>query len=247
MVGLVVAICAFGLLRTIVDAWYARASRAPSTRLVTRNAISLTFPLPMAYAERIRRIDGVSSVSWSNWFGGVYVTERNFFPQFAVDPASYPPLYPGVRAEGRRRKTFMLDQQGASPGASSPTVRLEGGDRIPIPAIYPGNWASRCAASRTAPTPRPTRTQIFHWAAFRATRRLGAAPTGASSSSGIRDPNDAAADRNAAIDASSPTRAETLDRNRAGVPARLRLDEQEGDPGRLSVGDRRSSSSSSWR
>ena len=94
MVGLVVAVCAFGLLRTIVDAWYNGVEGTSSTRLVTRNAISLTFPLPLAYAERIRNVEGVSSVTWSNWFGGVYISERNFFPQFAIEPESYLALYP---------------------------------------------------------------------------------------------------------------------------------------------------------
>ena len=49
VLGLVVAIIAFGLLRTVVDAWYAGAEGASSTRLVTRNAISLVFPLPVNY------------------------------------------------------------------------------------------------------------------------------------------------------------------------------------------------------
>jgi putative ABC transport system permease protein len=40
MVGLVVAISAFGLLRTIVDAWYAGAEASSSTRLITRSATS---------------------------------------------------------------------------------------------------------------------------------------------------------------------------------------------------------------
>ncbi|MCP5809805.1 hypothetical protein NL321_27055, partial [Klebsiella pneumoniae] len=88
MVGLVVAICAFGLLRTVVDAWYAGVDASSSARLVTRSAISLTFPLPLNYAERIRAVEGVKSISWANWFGGIYITERNFFAQFAVDPES---------------------------------------------------------------------------------------------------------------------------------------------------------------
>jgi hypothetical protein len=86
MVGLVVAICAFGLLRTIVDAWYAGVEGTSSTRLITRSSISLTFPLPLSYAERLRSVEGVTGVSWSNWFGGVYITERNFFPSSRWTP-----------------------------------------------------------------------------------------------------------------------------------------------------------------
>ena len=43
VVGIVVAIVAFGLLRTVVDAWYAGANASSSARLVARNAISLVF------------------------------------------------------------------------------------------------------------------------------------------------------------------------------------------------------------
>src|SRR5213082_1064066 len=88
IVGIVVAITAFGLLRTIVEAWYAGANASSSARLVTRNSVSLVFSLPLTYAEKIRRVPGVTGVSWANWFGAIYVSERNFFPQFAIDPAS---------------------------------------------------------------------------------------------------------------------------------------------------------------
>jgi putative ABC transport system permease protein len=43
VLGLVIAVLAYGLLQTVVDAWYAGASAASNARLVTRNAISLTF------------------------------------------------------------------------------------------------------------------------------------------------------------------------------------------------------------
>ncbi|NQW82009.1 MAG: ABC transporter permease, partial [Polaromonas sp.] len=114
--GLVVALAAFGLLRTIVGAWYAGVEGSSSTRLVTRSAISLTFPLPLNYAQRIKAVDGVTGISWSNWFGGVYVTERNFFPQFAIEPASYLALYPEYRLSADERLAFMRDRQGAVVG-----------------------------------------------------------------------------------------------------------------------------------
>jgi putative ABC transport system permease protein len=67
----VVAVLAFGLLQTLVDTWYAGAEASSGTRLVTRNAISLVFPLPITYAERIRQVEDVERVSWANWFGGI--------------------------------------------------------------------------------------------------------------------------------------------------------------------------------
>nr|WP_295077120.1 ABC transporter permease [uncultured Roseateles sp.] len=142
MVGLVVAICAFGLLRTIIDAWYAGVEGSSSTRLVTRSAISLTFPLPMNYAQRLKSVEGVSGISWSNWFGGIYVSERNFFPQFAVEPVSYLALYPEYRLKDAERIAWLRDRQGVIVGRKlADKFGWKVGDQIPLRGtIYPGTW-----------------------------------------------------------------------------------------------------------
>ena len=142
MVGLVVAICAFGLLRTIVDAWYAGAEASSSTRLITRSATSLTVPLPMSYAQRLRAVEGVSGVSWSNWFGGIYITERNFFPQFAVDGATYLPLYPEFVLSDDQRVAWLRDRQGVVVGRKlADKFGWKLGDQIPMRGtIYSGTW-----------------------------------------------------------------------------------------------------------
>src|SRR4029079_10777136 len=77
VLGLVVATLSFGLLQTVVDAWYAGAQAASGTTLVTRNATSLVFPLPLSYAGKIRAVEGVSGVAYANWFGGVYQDPKN--------------------------------------------------------------------------------------------------------------------------------------------------------------------------
>jgi len=40
IVGIVIAVCAFGLLRTVVDAWYHGANASSSARLVTRSSLA---------------------------------------------------------------------------------------------------------------------------------------------------------------------------------------------------------------
>jgi len=84
VVGVAIAILAFGMLRTLVGLWYYGAENASATRLVTRNAISLVFSLPLAYRERIRQVPGVQQVSYGNWFGGIYRDEKQFFANYAV-------------------------------------------------------------------------------------------------------------------------------------------------------------------
>jgi len=166
MVGLVVAICAYGLLRTIIDAWYAGVDGTSSVRLITRNSISLTFPLPLSYADRLRNVDGVTGVSWSNWFGGVYITERNFFPQFAVEPASYLALYPEYVLKDEEKKAFILDRQGAIVGRKlANQYGWKIGDQIPLRGtIFPGTWTFTLRGIWDGVDAKTDESQfLFHW------------------------------------------------------------------------------------
>ena len=142
VIGIIVAIAAFGLLRTIVDAWYAGANASSSARLVTRSSVSLVFSLPLTYAQKIRQVPGVSSVAWANWFGGVYISERNFFAQFAMSGASYLDMYPEFVLSDAERKAFLADRVGAIAGRKlADKYGWKVGDQIPLRGtIYPGTW-----------------------------------------------------------------------------------------------------------
>jgi len=166
VVGIVVAITAFGLLRTIVDAWYAGANASSSARLVTRSSVSLVFPLPLTYAQKIRQVDGVQAVSWMNWFGGVYITERNFFPQFAVDPASFLDMYPEFILAAEERKAFLTDRQGAVVGRKlADQYGWKVGDQIPLRGtIYPGTWTFNLRGIYDGIDKSTDQSQmLFHW------------------------------------------------------------------------------------
>ena len=141
VVGIVVAITAFGMLRTIVDAWYAGANASSAARLVTRSSVSLVFPLPLNYAQKIRQVPGVTSVGWANWFGGVYISERNFFAQFAISP-TYLDMYPEFVLSDGERKAFFADRLGALAGRKlADKYGWKIGDQIPLRGtIYPGTW-----------------------------------------------------------------------------------------------------------
>lgn len=166
MVGIIVAIVAFGLLRTIVDAWYAGAEATSSARLITRNAISLVFSLPLNYAQKIRQVEGVSGVSWANWFGGVYITESNFFPQFAVDAATYLDMYPEYVFKPEEKKAFLVDRQGVVVGRKlADLYKWKIGDQIPLRGtIYPGTWTFTLRAIYDGADAKVDESQfLFHW------------------------------------------------------------------------------------
>jgi putative ABC transport system permease protein len=166
LLGLTVAITAFGLLRTVNEAWYAGVQASSATRLIARNATSLTFVLPKSYAARIRGVEGVKSISWTNWFGGVYQTERNFFPQFAVDPASYLALYPEYVLSDEEKAAFIRDRNGAVVGRKlAAQYGWQIGDTIPIKGtIYPGTWNFTLRGIWTGRDAKTDEGQLlFHW------------------------------------------------------------------------------------
>lgn len=218
MVGLVVAICAFGLLRTIVDAWYAGVEGSSSARLITRSSISLTFPLPLNYAERIKAVEGVSGVSWANWFGGIYINEYNFFAQFAVDPVSYLALYPEFVLDDTEKQAFIRDRSGVVVGRKLATkFGWKVGDTVTLRGtIYPGNWSFNIRGIYQGVDAKTDEQQMFmHWK--RLAEGIRARTAGSNLAdyvgvyvTGIRDPDEAPAVSQRIDALFKNSRAETL-------------------------------------
>ena len=142
MAGVAIAVLAFGLLSTLVDAWHAGVSAAAANRLVIRHAISLTFSLPISNMEKIRAIDGVKAVSHMNWFGGIYIDRKNFFANFAVEPRSFLDLYPEFLLPEDQRSAFLKDRRGCVAGRGlANRFGWKIGDTIPLQGtIYSGDW-----------------------------------------------------------------------------------------------------------
>jgi putative ABC transport system permease protein len=140
--GIAVAILSFGLLRTVVDSWYAGAALGSSGRLITRSAASLSFSLPVTYAARIRRVPGVDDVTWANWFGGIYIDDKHFFAQFAVDADSYFSIYPEFVLSPEQLAAFRHDRRGVVVGAKlAQQYGWRLGDTVPLRGtVYPGDW-----------------------------------------------------------------------------------------------------------
>lgn len=140
--GVAIAVLAFGLLRTLVGLWYLGVERSSATRLVTRNAISLVFTLPISYKDRIRQVPGVKEVSWGNWFGGIYIDEKHFFANEAMDPRSFLEIYPEFVLTPRQKEDFIRDRKGCIVGRKlADRYGWKIGDLITLRGtIFPGQW-----------------------------------------------------------------------------------------------------------
>ncbi|WP_243439005.1 ABC transporter permease [Fundidesulfovibrio soli] len=167
ILGVAVAILAFGLLRTLVDAWYSGVEASAADRLVTRNAISLTFSLPLAYREKIRAVPGVTEVSQGNWFGGIYVDEKNFFANFAYDIPSLLAIYPELAVPDKEQLTALLrDRKGALVGDKlAKRFGWKVGDPVTLRGtIFTGDWDFTIRAIYKATRAGVDESQFFfHW------------------------------------------------------------------------------------
>lgn len=128
------------------------------SRLVTRNKISLVFPMPYSYRDRIAALPGVKRVAIQNWFGGQDPNDTHaFFAQFAVDDVfmpiyredvdlvdySRPQVETGVPAgNDPKLAAFYQEQTGCVVGQQ--LMKKKGwklGQTITISGtIYPGDW-----------------------------------------------------------------------------------------------------------
>ena len=166
LLGITIAILAFGVLRTVVAAWYAGVESSSASRLVTRNAISLIFPLPISYKDKIRQIEGVRTVSYGTWFGGVYKDEKNFFPNLAVEARSFMEIYPEFILSDEELRAFIKDRKGFVAGRKLITrFKWKIGDTVTLKGlIFPGDWDFVLRGVYRGRDKTVDETQfLFHW------------------------------------------------------------------------------------
>ncbi len=163
------ALFLFASLRTVVTTLAATAQFGGARRLVATNATGIVFPLPLAYANRLKAVPGVEAVSWANWFGGRYGDGKRFFANFAVDAESYLAMYPEIVIPPDQRDAFLRDKSSALIGKRLLTQfgwRL--GQNVTLQGtIFPGDWTFTVRAVYTPTDPViGDDVLIFHHALF---------------------------------------------------------------------------------
>jgi putative ABC transport system permease protein len=143
VLGIAIAILSFGMIRTVIAMWYSGIEASSPNRLITRNAISLIFPLPIAYRNAITAVPGVSELSYAQWFGGIYIDEKHSqFPQIAVDASTWFKVAPENQISEAELTAFLRERNAAIVGIQ--LARRFGwkvGDTVRMRSmIYPGDW-----------------------------------------------------------------------------------------------------------
>jgi putative ABC transport system permease protein len=138
-----ISMCLLGVMIAVFHGLYmSDPTPEEALRLVTRNKISLTQPLPQSYGARIRQMPGVREVLISNWFGGTYKDPKNFFARFAVDSEKIFTIYSELRIPEDQRRAFERDRTGCVIGRDlANKFNLQVGDRMALVGdIYPGDY-----------------------------------------------------------------------------------------------------------
>jgi putative ABC transport system permease protein len=183
MLSVVVALFLFCALRGVLDTLAESIKVGSEARLVTRNAISLIFPLPLSYRERLTALPGVKSVTYANWFGGRDpVDPGNFYAQFAVDAETYLPMYasdveivaadtpqaeaPAPPGVDPKLAAFMSERDACVVGERLfKRMNWKLGQKVPISGtIFPGTWTFTIRAVYHAKNPAfGEESMLFHW------------------------------------------------------------------------------------
>ena len=138
-----VALFLFAFLAVVQNAFNRGADVAGADRLVVIDRVSIINLIPLKYRDQILQIPGVKSITHNNWFGGVYQDEKNFFPQFVIDPENQRQVFPELIVPDDQWNAFLKDRQGAIAGArTAERFHWKIGDRIPIKTtLYGGgSW-----------------------------------------------------------------------------------------------------------
>ncbi len=142
ILGIALAIMAFGLIKTFITAFYAGARAASPDRLITRHAVAIVFTLPMAYKEQLLKVDGVEDVTYANWFGGIYIEPKNMFATICVDHENYFDIFPEFVIPPGQMEAFNNERMAVIAGQGLvDRFGWKVGDNISlIGNIYPGDW-----------------------------------------------------------------------------------------------------------
>jgi len=131
-------------MMTIWRAFYIDTGSEQSTqRLITRHRVSLTFSLPIYYAQKIKTVPGVKAVVPTQWFGGKYIDDKpeHFFAQFATDPQELFNVYTDFKIPQDQLEAWQHDRAGVVVDAGlAKKFGWKIGDRIVLMGtIWPPN------------------------------------------------------------------------------------------------------------
>ena len=137
LLSILVAFVLFSLLSALKLALAGGVLMADANRLMVRHRVSFIQPLPHAYMGRMARIPGVSAISHTTWFGGIYQDPKNQFGTFPVEPELFLPMNPEVILPESQKEAWLKTRTGAIVGRRlAERFKWKIGDRVPLTSPF---------------------------------------------------------------------------------------------------------------
>ena len=153
VLAMAVCIFLFCTLQSVLAEINGMLASSSASRLVTRNAVSLVFDLPLAYGARIASVPGVKRVANTTWFGGSLPAKKEgkaeadaasttdwskFFPNMAVEAEPYFAMYPEFQIPPDQWRAYLDDMQGCVIGRKlADKFGWKPGDRFFLESFIP--------------------------------------------------------------------------------------------------------------
>ena len=137
MLSAMVAFFLLGLLSGVIDAINSLAASLNDDRLRTVSRAGFGQQMPVAHANVIRELDGVSVVAPALAFPGYFQDPGNAFGGAAVEMSSYLNAFPEFVLSEQERKALLTTQSGATVGAVlARRFNWQVGDEVPVISTY---------------------------------------------------------------------------------------------------------------
>ena len=167
--GLTILSVGFSLaLMTILYGYLAmqkvsQAEAAKHNRLVVLNKLGFAGLLPIAYVDRIRKLDGVAAATPFSWFGGNYKGQQVPFAQFGVEPKDLFNVFDEYQIPDEQVAAFQQQRQGCVADRTlAAQMGWQLGERIPLEGtIYPYDLDLRLVGTFVATA--NTGSLMFNW------------------------------------------------------------------------------------
>jgi len=132
-VSILLAFLMFGMLDALRTSLAGVVNVVGADRVLVQSKINMIMPLPRAYYEKIRVLEGVKAAASFNWFGGMYKDAKRPMQMQATDPAAFLRVYPEIKLKPEEISAWERNRQGMIIGkvlADANGWKI--GDRVPI-------------------------------------------------------------------------------------------------------------------
>jgi putative ABC transport system permease protein len=133
MLSIVIAFLLFGLLQGINQGMKSVYENLNVDRMYVQSRINMTDGLPISYAQQIKSVPHVASVTHWTYFGGFFRDAQNALPVFATDAETLLKVYKEMKLPKEQLEAMLHTRTGALIGKEiADKYGWKVGDRIPI-------------------------------------------------------------------------------------------------------------------